>query len=60
MNILANLSKMNIYIKNNKGQTAKEMTTSSDIMKIFNAVEKSKNNENQGGLFASLRNNRHI
>lgn len=55
-----------MYLKNNKGLLPREMTTSNDVIKLFDAADKEKGkdknntNENGGGFFANLRNNRQI
>ncbi len=54
--ILLSVDKINLNIRNNKGLIAKEMTTSNDIIKIFNSLDKS----NQSGFFNNLKNNRQI
>lgn len=58
--MLLNAEKVNPHIRNNKGAVAKEMTTSHDIIKIFNSNDKSKNSESQPGFFANLRSNRQV
>lgn len=55
--ILLAVEKINTNLRNNKGLTAKEMTTSNDIMKIFNSSDKS---SSQSGFFTNLKSNRQI
>jgi len=38
--LLLHHDKINYSLKNNKGLTAKEMSTSNDVIKLFKAVEK--------------------